>query len=94
MVCSMLRIDSFDMGQQLQIFLKLKDGGLGMGSAWLRREAAWVGAWESGCHELCRTMGIATLQEFTAAGPQWDQRVKGMMASLRDEQGRNYKPSK
>ena len=37
---------TLDAGQRMQVFLKIKDGGLGFGSAFARREAAYIGAWE------------------------------------------------
>ena len=41
---------ALDHGRRAQVFLKIKDGGLGFGSAGLRREAAYIGASVSYTH--------------------------------------------
>ena len=37
---------TLDVSQVNQSWLKIKDGGMGLGSAVLRRESAFIGAWE------------------------------------------------
>ena len=38
----------FDITQKQQLFMRIAEGGLGMGSAEARAEAVWIGAWGTG----------------------------------------------
>ena len=51
-----------DEGQRSQVFLKIEDGGLGMGSAQMRREAAYLGAWEGGMKPLLGKLAHASAE--------------------------------
>ncbi len=57
--------------QQSQVFLKMADGGMGMGSMVDRRLAAWVGAWEAGVGAVAEAVGIGSYEQLCAAWPEW-----------------------
>ena len=60
---------------------------MGLGSAVLRREAAWVGAWEGGLSALLASHGFATAQSFRNAWPQWAARADRMDRELVSKTG-------
>ena len=50
--------------QRAQLFLKVADGRLGMGSAIRRVVPAWTAAWEGGLHDLTQALGVESWTEF------------------------------
>ena len=55
--------------QRAQVFAPRKQSGLGMGSAVLRRPAAWLGAWEGGLEKVAGALGIRTMLELDEQWP-------------------------
>ena len=91
----LLEVD-LDAGQRAQVFLNIKDGGLGMGSAQMRREAAYLGAWEGGMKPLLEKLAHAsaemgsptsTVQALRRLWPQWGQRMDTLEAKLKSKNG-------
>ena len=74
-------------GQVAQLFMKIKDGGMGMGSAVWRREAAWVGAWESGFKDALTRGGFTNVQSLRAMWPEWHDRAAEVQRHLKTMQG-------
>ena len=54
---------SLDESQRMQVFLKIKDNGLGFGSATARRGAAYIGAWEGGMKPLLSNLSTVARGE-------------------------------
>ena len=93
---------SLDDSQRKQVFLRVKDGGLGLGSAELRKEAAWIGAWEGGLHPLLQQLqeilpdlseGPSGLQAIRERWPQWGEKVDKMERALKQKKGVSTRPS-
>ena len=47
--------------QRAKLYLRLKDGGHGWGSTLMRRDAAWIGAWEGGFATLLASLGYTSV---------------------------------
>jgi hypothetical protein len=62
---------TLDSSQREQLFLKVRDGGLGLGSAAARGAAAWLGAWEGGLAEVARECGVTGMEDWHAQWPEW-----------------------
>ena len=73
--------------QRAHLFLKVKDGGAGLGSTLMRREAAWIGAWEGGFSTLMHTLGFRTLAAFQEAWPAWVEKARGMERQMAARKG-------
>ena len=93
---------TLDESQRMQVFLRVKDGGLGMGSAEIRKEAAWIGAWEGGLNPLLKQLreilpdlgeGPSGVQAMRELWPQWRERVDKMERVLRKKKGVSARPS-
>ena len=65
-----------DPSQVKQIYLNIREGGLGMGSAALRAESAWVGAWEGGLDGVAQALEISSLATFKEQWPEWGRVVE------------------
>ena len=79
-----------DQGRKMQVFLKIKDGGLGFGSAVLRREAAYIGAWEGGMQPLLHHLSthtcsvgppVSTVHALRRIWPKWGLRIDDLETS-------------
>ncbi len=71
-----------DGNQTRQLFLRIADGGFGLGSAVWRGEAAWVGAWEGGLAIAAAQCHISSFEEFCGQWPQWHATVTAMETRL------------
>jgi hypothetical protein len=80
--------------QQTLIFLKMADGGLGFGSAELRNEAAWIGAWEGGLQAVAVATGMGSFAEFCDRWPAWAKAVTKADGQLGRLQGKAVDPTR
>ena len=64
------------------MFMKIGEGGLGMGEATGREAAAWIGAWEGGLHKVVQAMGISSFTEWLETWPAWLQAIRAGDAAL------------
>ena len=83
-----------------QVFLKIKDGGLGFGSASLRREAAYIGACGGGMKPLLHKLSadtrgegsaVSTLQALRRIWPQWGLQMDDLETARRRNKGAGAK---
>ncbi len=58
-----------------------------MGSAVLRRESAWIGAWEGGFCHLLKALGFTTVASFKEAWPEWARRAEAVEKDLAKKKG-------
>ena len=93
---------TLDEAQRMQVFLKIKDGGLGLGSAAARREAAYIGAWEGGMKPLLHKLStmargdepaVTTVQALRRIWPTWGLQMDALDAALKRKKGPGAKAS-
>ena len=91
-----------DEAQRVQGFLKIKDGGLGLGSAAARREIAYIGAWEGGMKPLLHKLStmargdepaVTTVQALRRIWPTWGLQMDALDAALKRKKGPGAKAS-
>ena len=70
MVSRLLRHD-LDGSQTAQLCLRVAEGGLGLGSAVLRAEAAFVGAWEAGTSHVASALAVPSMAVLRERWPAW-----------------------
>ena len=80
--------------QRDQLFLKVADGGLGMGSAVRRAVPAWTAAWEGGLHDLSQALGVESWTEFALLCPQWKQAAAQQDLKLAELTGKPLSPTR
>ena len=80
--------DRLDETQARQLFLRIPEGGLGMGSAVTTGPAAWLGAWEGGLQHAAAAAGISSLDEFRRLWPAWAQAVDSQDETQQQLQGK------
>jgi len=85
---------TLDDSQKAQLFLKVADGGLGMGSAVRRAVPAWTAAWEGGLHDLSRALGVESWTEFALLCPQWRQAAAQQDLKLAELTGKPLSPTR
>ena len=73
--------------QQAICYIKMKDGGLGLGSATRRHEAAWNGAWEGGMYNLIDLLGIQSIDELKSIWPAWSNKMDEVSKQLKIKKG-------
>eukprot|EP00969_Alexandrium_andersonii_P296213 13091305-Alexandrium_andersonii.AAC.1 len=61
--------ESFDQGQREQLFLQADEGGMGLGPAYLRHDAAYLAAWEGGVLPAAAQLEVATHAALEALLP-------------------------
>ena len=61
---------SLESGQREQVWLSLKHGGLGLGSASMRRSAAYLASWDQCFGEVARSQGVASAQALLGQAPK------------------------
>ena len=74
---------SLDDSQRAQLWLSLKHGGMGLGSACLRRSAAYLASWEQCFGEVARSQGVASAQALLGQAPQVAAAMGAAGADLR-----------
>ena len=79
--------------QQAILYLNMKDGGLGLGSATRRHEAAWIGAWEGGMENLLDLLGLETVEQLRTAWPEWSKKIDEVSKSLKSNKEKTHKNS-
>ena len=72
-----------DGTQRAQLWLPLKYGGLGLGSACLRRSAAYLASWEQCFGEVAQARGAASAQALLAEIPKAAAAMEAAGADLR-----------
>jgi hypothetical protein len=72
-----------DGTQRAQLWLPLKHGGLGLGSACLRRSAAYLASWEQCFGEVAQARGAASAQALLAEVPKAAAAMEAAGADLR-----------
>ena len=72
-----------DADQQLQLFLPFRRGGFGLGSAEMRRGAAFLGSWEQCFAEVAQVCRFRSSQALFAAAPQTAAALAAAEAVLR-----------
>jgi len=82
------------LDQKQQMFIPIKSGGLGMGSATLRRTAAFIGAWEGGIEQIGRLNGIKTVAALREQWPCLAGALDRGDQEIRDLTGTAEKPTK
>jgi hypothetical protein len=72
----------------------MADGGLGFGSAELRNESAWIGAWEGGLQAVAAKTEIGSFAEFSDKWPAWAKAVAVADNALGRLQGKAVDPTR
>jgi hypothetical protein len=85
---------TLDDTQTRQIFLRIPEGGLGMGSAACTGPAAWLGAWEGGLQHTAASVGISSLEEFRRLWPAWAHAVDSQDGTQQQLQGKTVQSTR
>ena len=70
--------------------LPRRDGGLGVQTAKLRRDAAFVGAFETSLPSIAESLGICSAAEFAVACPRLVATLRASGAALAQQQQSNF----
>ncbi len=80
--------------QQTLIVLKMAEGGLGVGSAELRNESAWIGAWEGELQAVAAQTETGSFAEFCDKWPAWAKAATVADNALGRLQGKAVDPAR
>lgn len=96
-VCEMAEClvgEVFRADQRGQLFLRDTEGGVGLGSARLRQDAAFLAAWEAGVGAVADALGAASVAELERAWPAWAAAIRGAEARVAENAGKRPPPAR